>query len=474
MVAALTSTDAASGATDHLLASIALRLDGAAEKLVEAELRLADDADRSALFEFSLAVALEAQGRRREAYESVLQLVDDPVCGHAAAWTAARLAALLGEGDAARRHVQRALADTHGDAAAQEFAYPSQLEVLSQLDPKTFWQRWETAPERTKKTPQYWRVAAYTRAIDAVSIEDLDRAIELFEQGLGSNPDPVRRAGIDVGILQVLRSRLIWQMDEQVEDGPQDALAEELRQLASRAEDLMARSEAKDLPQSITADALLVAAQCRFDLGDWDHARQLYDRAIRLDAPEPLADYVRQVSTLAIVELLDARREGMPPIDALGPLRASTTLALERAYRIRTTSRRGFNDDPAAMAAADIGVLACSAYLGLADAAQQAARSWQPMGEALDPNVQLLAERLLDAGGLLLDVCDFRRAELPQRMLAAVHGLERARARGDYTKEQAARILNDWRKHRLVIGRFEDPDMRPYRDASERLRKQLR
>jgi tetratricopeptide (TPR) repeat protein/predicted Ser/Thr protein kinase len=471
--AALLATDATGGRDDHLLASIALRLAGASAAAIEAELRRVDT-DRTPLHEFSRSVALEAQGRRREAYESTLQLVDDPVCGPVATWSAARLAAMLGEPDAARQHIAQASERSTDDALLAEFAYPAQLEVLSELDPQAFWQRWRAAPERTRRLPQYWRLAAYVKVYDAVSVDELDEAIALFEKGLEHGPDAVRRAGLEAGILQTRRARVSWLMDELVEGERDAALDAQLRTLCTEAEELMARSGRDGLPQDLVADALLVAAQCRFDLGQWRAARRLYDRAIELDAPEPLADYARQVSTLAIIELLDARRDGMPPRDALGPLPQAAMLTLERAYRIRTTARRGFNDDPAAVHAADLAVLTCAAYLGRADTALSAAWSWQPQGEALDPNVQLLAERLVEHGGMLLDACAVPDDELPQRMVEAVAAVARGLAAGRYRKGDVERILDGWHGHERLHEVAAGEPFAAFREATALLRQQLR
>ena len=95
---------------DHLLTAIAMRIAQLPEVLVEAELRRTDTSSRSAGTSRALAICLEAQGRRREAYQASLQLVDHPVVGAIARWAVARLAASMGETSRAQRHVQDALA----------------------------------------------------------------------------------------------------------------------------------------------------------------------------------------------------------------------------------------------------------------------------------------------------------------------------------------------------------------------------
>ena len=203
-------------AWDHVLTAAALRTVGVAETEVERELRLASIEERSPVLLFSLSIALEAQGRYREAYEAASPLLDDPVCGPPARWAAARLAAMLGEHEVASRlrvDGDHAWANTEDDDLLLDLAYPSALQVLAESDVAAFWRRWRAAPERCRALPQYWRLAGYVTSVMGDGDDALEQARSYFEAGLGCSPDRLQRAILEVGICQLEWAQRIAGLD---------------------------------------------------------------------------------------------------------------------------------------------------------------------------------------------------------------------------------------------------------------------
>lgn len=446
----------ASTAKDYLLTAIAMRTAQVPEHLVERELRRADRTARSPLLQHALAISLEAQGRLKEAYESSLLLVGHPVIGALSRWSVARLATSIGDHDAATQHLEDALKVSSADPLLRDLAYPSELQVLSELDPKRFWLHWQAAPKRIRNLPHYWRLAGYVRTFTAETLEDLTDAKAHFEKGQTFEPSARMNAGLEVGICQVEWSRILILMDEFDGSVAREEIDRQLQQLATRAEALLTRCEELDLPVDLRADALAVAAECRIELGQWRLARSLLDRGARYDAPQPLAAFALQVAGLTALEMLDKDDPEQPPLDALGDLPTAAAIALERAHRVLalTNGRRAV--DPFDIGAARAAVVLCSAYLGDARSGLHQALTWKSSGNAIDAAVEAIALRFREWGGVMLD---FVKVDTATRLgllrdAAAVVAIERQR--GLYTQDQVERIVALWREHPSVQRHLEE------------------
>jgi serine/threonine protein kinase len=461
----------ASTADDYLLTAIAMRAAQVPEHLVERELRRADRTARSPLLQHALAISLEAQGRLKEAYETSLLLVDHPVIGALSRWSVARLATSLGDYEAAKQHLDAALKAASGDPLLRDLAYPSELQVLSQLDPDRFWLHWEAAPKRIRSLPHYWRLAGYVRVDQAETLEDLTDAKAHFEKGHAFAPSARMSAGLDVGICQAERNRLMILLDEFDGTIAGSEIEKLIQQLATRAEALLTRCEEIDLPIYLRADALSIAAHCHMELGQWRLARPLLDRGARYDAPEPLASFALQVAGLAALEILEKNSPDQPPLDALGDLPTAAAIALERAHRVLSLANGPRNVNPFDIGAARAAVVLCSAYLGDARSGLHQALTWQSSENAIDAAVEAISFRCREWGGVILD---FVQVDTHTRLgllrdAAAVVGIERQR--GLYTQDEVESIVSLWREHASVQRHLDEPEWLPLKKQLVELEK---
>lgn len=460
-----------STADDYLLTAIAMRAAEVPEAFVEQELRRADRTRRSPLLQHAIAVSLESQGRIKEAYETSLLLVDHPVIGALARWAVARLATTLGDLDAAKRHLDQAMTVTSGDPLLRDLAYPSELQVLSELDPARFWVHWESAPKRIRNLPHYWRFAGYVRADTAESIEDYSDAIGHFQQGLTFSPSEQMRAGLEVGICQTQWIRLMTLVDNFDASIATEELERQIGALAARAEKVVDRCEALDLPVDLRADALSVAADCYVELGLWQRARPLFDRGARYDAPQPLATFALQIGSLAALELLEKQDTASTPTDAFGDLPTVAAIALERAHRVLALADGLRAVDPFDLHSAKTAIVLCSAYLGDARAGLHHTLTWRPGDNAIDAAVELIAARNKEWGGVILDfiVTDtLQRRHLLQEAATVVAA---ERKLGFYTDKEVEAIVALWRGHASVRRHIDSPSWRPVKQQLEALAK---
>ena len=461
---------------DHLLTAIAMRSAQLPEELIESELRRADRTSRSALLLHALAISLEAQGRWHEAYETSLQLLDHPVVGAIARWGVARLAASRGEHAQAARHVADAIAMTSADPLLRDLAYPSELQVLSQhqvLDQENadrFWLHWQSAPMRIQRLPQYWRLAGYVRADAAGTLEDLDGAEQHFQKGLTCNPGYVQRADLEVAMLQLEWARIIMMLNAEsmIEDS---VLSELLQNLAVDAELLADSSTTQDLPVALRADALVVAANCRLELGEWQLARPLFDRGARYDEPQPLAEFALQIGGLSALAILDIDDPQQPPLNAYGDLPTVAELALERATRVLLLARNKRGVNRVDLDSAKAAIVLCSAYLGRARDGLHQALTWQASGNAIDAAVQEIANRMRDSGGVLLDHLEVDQDALHNLMLDATAVIATERTAGHYSQDDVDNILKVWSEHPSVQPRLSHSSWQPLQAAMARLRR---
>ncbi len=424
---------------DHVLAAAALRLAGVDEATVERELRLAPIELRSPVLLFSLAIALESQGRYREAFEVALQLLDDPVCARSAHWTVARLAATLGETAVAHRLVQEATGhpDTEGeDQLRVDLAYPSELQVLAEQDPTRFWLRWRSAPASCQALPQHWRLAGYVTAAAAETEAELQRAREYFARGLACTPDRLQRTLLEVGICQLDWAALSAALEQATPDD-QGGLAERIQAVAERSEQLAAAATDLRSQTALVGDALLVAAQCRVELGQWTAASRLFDRAVDVAAGEALAEFVTMVAQFVVAaELGPDAVEAPPPPDGF-ELAREAPIAIERARTLLAGSLRGSrlpDSEQRRVAAAALLLAAASGDQALAlRLTQRVPSEPHPDGSLLEG----LAARVAATGGVMLsgtatdDVLERRlrdaavelQRDVDQASMPAAHGL---------------------------------------------------
>ena len=337
----------------------------------------------------------------------------------------------------------------------RDLADPSELQVLSRHDPldqakaDRFWLHWENAPERAKRLPQYWRFAGYVRSDAATTPEDLSDAQAHFQKGLECNPSAQQRADLDVAIAQVEWLRILTLLDSDV---PLDdeQVAGLLFQLAVDAEQLADRCSQLELPVSLRADALVVAANCRLELGHWELARLLLDRGARDDEPQPLAAFALQIGRLTALEILDIDDPRQPPSDAFGDLPTVAELALERANRVLLLANQRRAVDPFDVDAAKAAIVLCAAYLGRARDGLPASLTWRSTDMPINSAVDAVAERMRHSGGVLLNhlkVDDDSRLNL---LLDATAVIAQELRNGNYTQAEVDGIMSIWREHPTV------------------------
>lgn len=471
VTSAATKLDSKSGAPDdHLLTAIAMRAAEVPETMVEAELRLAERTNRSALLLHALAISLEAQGRYRESYETSLQVLDHPVVGAVARWAVTRLAASIGERETAARHLEDAMRVTSADPLLRDLAYPSELQVLSQhharsnKDANYFWLRWESAPQRIKRLPQYWRVAGYVRSEAAVTLEDLEDAKAHFDRGLECDTSEVQRIDLEVAIAQVLWAQIVMQFNGEAVIGEAE-LTESIEQLAAQAEDLAARCATNDMPATARADALVTAAQCRLELGEWELARTLFDRGARLDEPQPMAEFARQAAGLCALAIFEIEDPHQPPLDAFGELATVAELGLERANRVMQLARGSRAVAPLDKESAQAAILVCAAHLGRARDGLPQALQWEESGDSFDEAVAEIQARMKKFGGVLLDHLEVDDATRLRLLLDATEVLAQEQHAGRLAKADVAKVFKNWRKHPSVRSELASKQFEPLRNA---------
>ncbi|HHH28624.1 MAG TPA: serine/threonine protein kinase [Polyangiaceae bacterium] len=454
---------------DHLFAAIVLRGDGQPESDIENELRAVPAHANGALWRDSLCISLEAQGRLRAAYDLAQQLLDDPICGQTARWTAARLAASIGATDAAREHLRTALATERRDELVDHLATPSELQVLAELaGGEVFWQRWRSAAPNWNHLPQYWRVAGYVAAEEARLPEELVRARSLFEEGLACADTPATRTGLEVCLLQLRWRSLAMQLqmglpDANVWDG--------LQQLAHAGEQLAHRIEANRYPKEQLADALVTAARAYLVLGQEDaihlaRARSLLDQAATLEDPAALVAFASHVAGLAAEALLGPGGASEPEDSGFGTLAATVPLAADRARRVLAQASTGNNVDAELIDRAKVALLFLAAHDGDARTALEMARACRELPEATRATSTLAGE-VERWGGLLLDRLDRSNARLPARLDQATAAVELAWRRGDTSSRSVIQTIARWRGQLPDAAASEGPD--PWRQARRQL-----
>ena len=449
------------GRTDHLLGALVLRCTNAPERVVERELRRAGSSDEPALVFDSLRIALEAQGRHREAYDVARQLLAHPVCQVTARWAAARLAATSGRLEAARDHLRAALGQATADPMLQLLAAPSELQVLSEYSSKRFWPRWHAAPEACRQLPQYWRMAGYVAADDD-SDEQLARARSYFERGLTCATTEVQRAGLEVALLQLRWRRLSLALDATA-NVDETSIRPEMRTLAIAAERLIERCAQHGLPRTVLGDALVAAAQARAMLGQHTTARSHFDRAADLGYPKGLAEFAWGVAARCGQALLDDRPAREYALAEEAPI------ALERARRVLSMHERGLAVDEFLLASARDAALLCAAYVGDAGTALPIAATWHAGDEPNDAAIGSIADAVHSGGGIWLDRLEADPDRRCRLLLAAVLATERAWRAGSYSDIELRAVIDSWRKHPSVERHLDNADWQPLWQAIDEL-----
>lgn len=410
-------TSKRSHSLDHHLTAAAMRQVGIAEPEVENELRLTLSDRRTPVLQHSLALAVEAQGRHREAYEANLGLVADPVCGSLALWALTRLAAALGDRENLELHLVAATRQSQTEDSLVDLVGLSKLQVLSHVATGSFWEQWRQAPESLKILPTYWRLAGYVEFAEASSADSLGKARDYLQKGLALEPGRNEQATLEVALLQC---RLAEEADGSAAAASAGTAepGQRLVELAEAAEQLALRLTLQQLSAQIIGDAHLVAAQCRMLLGQWHLASLAFDRAAEHGQAKCFLVYCDCVAQHVAMAILGSRRAGLI---ADADLDAAVPIALERARRMLASKAQDARLPAVSQAVARSTILLCAAYLGDAATALPAALAWQAEGGRLDAVVGEIANRLRNQGGVLID-------RLPEEAPRAVARLDAAYA----------------------------------------------
>lgn len=431
---------------DHVLVAALLRALGADEVPIENELRLAPVEARSPLLRFALATTLEAQGRYREAYETASQVLDDPVCGRSAHWVVARLAATLGELPVAER--LRTAHQTEGDEdrLLVDLALPSELQVLAEGEPASFWQRWRTAPPRCQQLPHYWLLAGYVASREATTAGQQAVARGYFDRGLELAQDRVPRNS-----LEIARCQLDWTVlvDELESTGPSPSpdLLHRVEALADRAERIAATSLRERASITMSGDALAVAAQCRVELGDWPRAAASFDLAAEIGAEDAMVIHVTLATQFLLTLELDGQVAATMPVPSGFLAAREAYLAVERARRLLRAPSSQMTADTRAQVATSL--LLCAACCGDCRGAVPIALEWHRDGVDGSGGEAMFASRVAAAGGVLLDSIVDDDVYLV-RLLSALSALREALEQGRLATDRGGAIVATWREHPRV------------------------
>ena len=444
---------------DHLLAALTIRSERGDEPSIENELRRGDPIRNKGLLLTSLALALEAQDRHAEALDACRQVQDHPICAPFARWTAARLAALLGDRATAQSSMRAALTEPPGESAIRRWIAPVRLAVLRELsDSDSFWQHWRAAEAECGQSMFYWREAGFQAVLEALSneegfdIERFEEAEQLFERAHGAATNTLQRCSIDVVRLQLSRMLL----DPEGEREPWQRHAEAAEAAARQLTDVANANER-------LADALVEAAHARLVLGEAARARQLLDRAAELDVPAALAEFAVLAGEFASIYLEgDDETEGLV---TLGERHAITVLGLERGNRVLALVANGRPLDAALTQRTRDAVMVCAATLGEARSALPLALSWQPGGGIDAERLRRLSTDLIKSGGILLDNVRVSPPQLAARLHDGVRFLEQIWRAGDFTTKQAHSVIELWRKHEVLQAFEGDALFAPFRQA---------
>jgi tetratricopeptide (TPR) repeat protein len=418
----------------------------------------------STVLRFALATTLETQGRYREAYETALQVLDDPVCGRSARWVVARLAATLGERNVAQRLRTSIEAAGDEDRLLVDLALPSELQVLAESDPAAFWQRWRTAPERCQQLPHYWLLAGYVASGEATTAEALATARGYFDRGLERAPDRVQRAS-----LEVARCQLDWTVlaDELEQEGPARSpdLLRRVEALAGRAEQIAATSLRERASTSLSGDALAVAAQCRVELGDWPRAAASFDRAAEIGAEDAMGIHVALATQFLLALELESQVAATMPVPSGFVAAREAYLAVERARRLLAASTQTVSAEVRQQVATSL--LLCAACCGDGREAVPIALEWRREEADGSAGEVEIGARVAAAGGVLLDATVADDVYLA-RLLAALSALQEVLEQGGLEPGNGAAIVATWQAHPRVASLLASVDGARLRDGLER------
>ncbi|MBL9076132.1 MAG: serine/threonine protein kinase [Planctomycetes bacterium] len=451
---------AVSSARDHLAVATILRAARRPVRLAEGELlRAQPAAGELAPHRFALATVFEAAGRLQSAYDVLADRFADPVHGPAASAACARLAAHLGRAADARRHLAAAsgAADQVGELRA--LLQLTELLVLDELGERDeFWRRWHAARGELGHLAHYWLRGGYAAAhLDGD--EGVAQAREHFTAGLATNPDPGRRAALEVGLLQLdwSVSAAVADLEPLADDVDQAGERARLRALAERAEALAARATAGEFEASTAADALLVAAQAWRAVGALARAWALLERVCAEHATaEALSLYVWLTGYRALrVHLGDPEGDANDRA-AAGDLDVAAARALAYADRFAALQRQGAGVDAAYAEQAQIGAFLCAYVLG--DAARCLPFAVERRADAAlaEPVQHVVADCLAD-GGVPLDRLDVPAARRVTLLVAAYTTLTDLRADGRLEDRDVAAVVARWRGHATLRAAATDP-----------------
>jgi tRNA A-37 threonylcarbamoyl transferase component Bud32 len=410
---------------DHLFAALAMRMSHRPETAIEHELRAASARGIAAdAIRYSTAVALEAQGRYRAASDLLGQLAESPVYAVTAACDLARLEAHSGRPEAALRHLSEARAAVAPTPHFADLLVLSELDVLLEVGRgDEFWQRWHAAIPTHGHLATLWLRGGYAAAVEPARAEE---AREHFERGLACQPDPARRAALDVALLQLdwMISPAVADLEPLPDDEVSSPERQRLRALAGRAEQLVASVPRSGVHAKVAAEALLVAAQAHRAIGDRAKGWALLERTCREHGDVAgLARFAYQVGYRVAQVLLSEPGFRDGDDESNGPLAAAAARGMLRGSLVLERSGKGGGErdiDDRIRREALVGTCLCALFLAEPSVALPAALALQG-DEQVAPPVLELAERAIGAGGLdLAHLLAGDAARTDSRLVAAM------------------------------------------------------
>ncbi len=206
-------------------------------------------------------------GRFPTAYEALAQVAKQAATRPLAVASQARIAATLGRGAAARRHLTElaAVLDSATTQGVQSILTMSTLEALRSLrEYEDFWATWDGASSLTT-VARYWLEGAYV----SLGQGNTARGLELLHRALACPEidDDTRRL-VDLAIVQAELTETVASLGQTVSALDPDARLTQrdaLRSISIRAADVAARFVGHG-SHSLRADAQLTAARAHFAL----------------------------------------------------------------------------------------------------------------------------------------------------------------------------------------------------------------
>ncbi|MCU0864413.1 MAG: serine/threonine protein kinase [Planctomycetes bacterium] len=480
-------------ALDHVFSALAAKLAGDAPDDVEKELRLARahgvDADA---VQYSLAWSLESSGqlptvesrvaRMRAAYEIHFRLCESAAYSTLAEFQCAKLSIALHRPAAARDHLDRALEGLAARPYLDELVRLYELDVLGEIDPPRFWERWRVLESDLRHLPQFWLRAGYVRSSGGQageSGEDSAWVRAAFDRGLAAGPAPAVRRALELALLQLDASVLFSATD------PSGQPATKLwRELAHCAESFALQRSVGQAREMLLSDALSVASLAWFQAGHPERGWRVLEAAARDHGdPAVLSRYAAMVAERILAVHMAEATELTPYDPALpdseaehsAPLPEAASRALEWAVSVIDTQASMGGIDADALREARIGALACAFHLGVPTRSLPLAIAWQ--GAVADNDDDKVLQPLIDCciadGGFRaeqwLPTTGAVTPRLATMLAESVATMRSLHERRELTGEQVTTALARWRRSGPVAATADetaDPWLSLWRDIA--------